>query len=56
MKITYKVKLTPHPIIIRVQDNTEEIIFDRKHLKIAKAEKICQDLNLGIAIDFDNLN
>ena len=56
MKTTYKVKLTPHPIIIRVQDNTEEIIFDKKHLKISQAERIVSDLNLGIVIDFDNLN
>jgi hypothetical protein len=56
MKTTYKVKLTPHPIIIRVQDETEEIIFDRKHLKISKAESIVSQLNSGVAIDFDNLN
>ena len=56
MKTTYKVKLTPHPIIIRVQDNEEEIIFDKKHLKIQRAEKIVADLNLGVTIDFDNLN
>ena len=55
MKATYKVKLTPHPIIIRVQDDQEEIIFDKKHLKISKAEKICDDLNKGIAINWDNL-
>jgi hypothetical protein len=56
MKATYKVRLTPHPIIIRVQDDKEEIIFDKKHLKISKAEKICDDLNHGITINWDNLN
>lgn len=56
MKATYKVRLTPHPIIVRVQDDREEIIFDKKHLKISKAEKICDDLNHGIAINWDDLN
>ena len=56
MKAKYKVKLTPHPIIIREENGYEEIIFDKKHLKIQKAEKICDDLNKGIAINWDNLN
>ena len=56
MKTTYKVRLTPHPIIIRVQDDQEEIFFDKKHLKIHRAEKICKDLNQGIAINWDDLN
>jgi hypothetical protein len=56
MKTTYKVKLTPHPIIIRVQDNEEEIIFDKKHLKISQAERIVSDLNNGVTINWDNLN
>lgn len=56
MKAQYKVKLTPHPIIIRVKDGQEEIIFDKKHLKIQKAEKICFDLNQGMAINWDDLN
>ena len=56
MKAIYKVKLTPHPIIVRVQNNQEEIIFDKKHLKIQKAESIAKQLNNGMSIDFDNLN
>lgn len=56
MKPHYKVRLTPHPIIIRVVEDTEEIIFDKKHLKISKAERIVSDLNNGLTIDFDNLN
>jgi hypothetical protein len=56
MKPIYKVKLTPHPIIIRAVDDKEEIIFDKKHIKISKAEKICQDLNEGITINWDDLN
>jgi hypothetical protein len=56
MKTTYRVKLTPHPIIVRVLDDTEEIIFDKKHLKISKAERIVTDLNNGVIINFDNLN
>ena len=56
MKAEYRVKLTPHPIIIRVEGDTEEIIFDKKHLKISKAERIVADLNEGFTIDFDNLN
>lgn len=56
MKPHYRVKLTPHPIIIRVQDDKEEIIFDRKHLKISQAERIVAELNQGVIINFDNLN
>jgi hypothetical protein len=56
MKATYRVKLTPHPIIIRQVDETQEIIFDKKHLKINKAERICRDLNNGITINWDDLN
>jgi hypothetical protein len=55
MKPTYKVKLTPHTIIIRVEEGKEEIIFDKKHIKIHKAEKICQDLNEGVTINWDDL-
>jgi hypothetical protein len=56
MKTTYRVKLTPHPIIIRQVDETQEIIFDKKHLKISTAERIVSDLNKGIAINWDDLN
>lgn len=56
MKPNYRVKLTPHPIIIREVDDREEVIFDKKHLKINKAEKICQNLNEGITINWDDLN
>lgn len=56
MKLTYRVKLTPHPIIIRQVDETQEIIFDKKHLKIKKAERIVKDLNKGITINWDDLN
>ena len=55
MKTTFKVKLTPHPIIIRQVDETQEVIFDKKHLKISKAERIVADLNKGITINWDDL-
>jgi hypothetical protein len=31
------------------------IFFDKKHIKIHKAEKICQDLNEGVTINWDDL-
>jgi len=56
MKANYRVKLTPHPIIIRQVDETQEIIFDKKHLKISAAERIVANLNNGVTINWDDLN
>lgn len=57
MNTYYKVKLTPHPIIVRVQDEIEEIIFGlNEYIPIKKAENIVKKLNTGQQIDFNNLN
>lgn len=56
MKPHYRVKLTPNPVIVRVYEDTEEIIYDKKHLKIRVAENLCKDLNDGFTINWDELN
>lgn len=57
MNTHYKVKLTPHPLIIRVQDNTEEVIFgNEKYIPVKKAERIVKQLNNGEKINWDELN
>jgi len=56
MKTTYKVRLSPDPLIIRVQDSIEEIIFGLdKYISLAKSEMIVRQLNKGEVIDFDSL-
>lgn len=54
MKALYKVKLTPNPVIVRVLDDQEEVIYDR-HLKIHKAENVVLQLNLGAPLNWDDL-
>lgn len=57
MNTHYKVKLTPHPLIIRVQDETEEVIFGtEKYIPVKKAERIVKQLNNGEKINWDELN
>lgn len=57
MNTYYKVKLTPHPIIVRVQDETEEVIFgNEKYIPVKKAERIVKQLNNGEKINWDELN
>ena len=57
MKTYYKVKLLPNPLIIRVENEQEEVIFGAdKYISIRKAESIAEQLNNGISIDFDNLD
>lgn len=57
MNTHYKVKLTPHPLIIRVQDNIEEVIFgNEKYIPVKKAERIVKQLNNGEKINWDELN
>lgn len=57
MNTHYKVKLTPHPLIIRVQDNTEEVIYgNEKYIPVKKAERIVKQLNNGEKLDWDELN
>lgn len=56
MKTHYKVKLLPNPLIIRVENEREEVIFGNdKYISIKKAENIAEQLNNGIIINFDNL-
>jgi len=56
MKANYKVKLLPNPLIIRVENEKEEVIFGSdKYISIRKAESIVEQLNNGITINFDNL-
>lgn len=56
MKTHYKVKLLPNPLIIRVENEREEVIFGNdKYISIKKAENIAEQLNNGITINFDNL-
>lgn len=55
MKALYKVKLTPNPIIVRVEDDQEEIIYDR-YMKIKVAESLCSALNNGLEINFDDIH
>jgi len=56
MKTTYKVRLSPDPLIIRIQDSVEEIIFGLdKYISLAKSEMIVRQLNKGEVIDFDSL-
>lgn len=57
MNTHYKVKLTPHALIVRVQDNIEEVIFGiDKYIPVKKAERIVKQLNNGEKLDFDNLS
>jgi hypothetical protein len=57
MNTYYKVKLNPHPLIIKVKDEIEEIIFGlNKYISVKKAEQIVRQLNNGEQIDFNNLN
>lgn len=56
MKSHYRVKLTPNPVIVRVYEDTEEIIYDKRHLKISVAENLVSDLNKGFTVNWDELN
>lgn len=57
MTTHYKVRLNPDALIVRVEDEREEVIYGTEnYLPVKKAEIIVKQLNSGQVIDFDNLN
>lgn len=57
MNTHYKVRLNPDALIVRVEDEREEVIYGTEnYLPVKKAEIIVKQLNSGQVIDFDNLN
>jgi hypothetical protein len=57
MTTHYKVRLNPDALIVRVEDEREEVIYGTEnYLPVKKAERIVEQLNSGQVIDFDNLN
>ena len=57
MTTHYKVRLNPDALIVRVEDEREEVIYGTEnYLPVKKAERIVEQLNSGQVIDWDNLN
>lgn len=57
MNTHYKVRLNPDALIVRVEDEREEVIYGTEnYLPVKKAERIVEQLNNGEKLDFDNLN
>ena len=57
MKPIYKVKIYTSPLIVRQKANgVERIIYGNKnYISIEHAERITDQLNSGIKVDFNNL-
>ena len=57
MTTHYKVRLNPDALIVRVEDEREEVIYGTEnYLPVKKAERIVEQLNSGQVIDWDNFN
>ena len=58
MKPIYKVKIYTSPLIVRQKANgVERIIYGNKnYISIENAERIIDQLNSGIKVDFNNLS
>ena len=57
MTTHYKVRLNPDALIVRVEDEREEVIYGTEnYLPVKKAEIIVKQLNSGEVIDWDNFN
>lgn len=57
MTTHYKVRLNPDALIVRVEDEREEVIYGTEnYLPVKKAERIVKQLNNGEKLDWDELN
>lgn len=55
--MSYRVKFTTSPQIVRGENETEEIVYgDKNYISMSKAENLVFQLNNGMEVDFNNLN